>query len=75
MPDTTQLAGGQIDGRDQLQVILVTPTDGTPALVRVHWPQRPTTVTAAQYANVAAVITRLIAESAIALARHKVGNR
>jgi hypothetical protein len=75
MPDhpTKLLASGAITNHDEITVILIEPTDDTPLLVRVAWPRRPTTVTAAQYPNVAAVITRIIAESAIALARHKAG--
>jgi hypothetical protein len=52
---------------------LIEPTDGTPPLVRVHWPLRPTTAAATHYPAVAAVIVRIIAESATALARHKAG--
>ena len=54
-------------------VILIESSDGTPALVRVHWPLRPTTAAATHYSAVAAAIVRIIAESATALARHKAG--
>jgi hypothetical protein len=54
-------------------VILIEPTDGTPPLVRVHWPLRPTTAAATHYPAVAAAIVRIIAESATGLARHKAG--
>jgi hypothetical protein len=54
-------------------VILIEPIDGTPALVRVHWPLRPTTAAATHYPAVTAAIVRIIAESATALARHKAG--
>ena len=47
--------------------------DGTPALVRVHRPLRPTTAAATHYPAVAAAIVRIIAESATALAQHKAG--
>ena len=33
---TTQLASGKITNSNQLIVLLVEPTDGTPPLVRVH---------------------------------------
>jgi hypothetical protein len=43
MHQTTPLASGAITNHDEIIVILIEPTDGTPALVRVHWPLRPTT--------------------------------
>jgi hypothetical protein len=51
------------------------PTDGTPPLVRVHWPLRATTAAANHYPVVAATIVCIIAESAAALARYKAGGR
>lgn len=42
-------------------------------LVRVIWPELATTIAATHYPAVAAVIVRIIAESATALARHKGG--
>jgi len=38
MHQTTRLASGSITNHDEITVILIEPTDGTPALVRVHWP-------------------------------------
>jgi len=67
------LASGQITNHDEITIALVEPADGTPALVRVHWPLRPTTAAATHYPAVAAAIVRIIAESATALARHKAG--
>jgi hypothetical protein len=69
----TTLSEGKITNHEQISVILVEPTDGTPPLVRVHWPLRPTTAAASHYPVVAAAIVRIIAESATALARHKAG--
>jgi hypothetical protein len=69
---TTQLASGKITNHDEITIALVEPADGTPP-VRVHWPLRPTTAAATHYPAVAAVIVRIIAESATALARHKAG--
>jgi hypothetical protein len=70
---TTPLASGAITNHDEITVILIEPPDGTPALVRVHWPLRPTTAAATHYPAVAAAIVRIIAESATALSRHKAG--
>jgi hypothetical protein len=70
---TTQLASGKITNHDEITIALVEPADGTPPLVRVHWPLRPTTAAATHYPAVAAAIVRIIAESATALARHKAG--
>ena len=67
------LATGQITNHDEITIALVEPADGTPALVRVHWPLRPTTAAATHYPAVAAAIVRIIAESATPLARHKAG--
>ena len=73
MHQTTPLASGAITNHDEITVILIEPIDGMPALVRVHWPLRPTTAAATHYPVVAAAIVRIIAESATALARHKAG--
>jgi hypothetical protein len=70
---TTPLASGAISNHDEITVILIEPTDGTPPLVRVHWPLRPTTAAATHYPAEAAAIVRIIAESATALARHRAG--
>jgi hypothetical protein len=70
---TTRLASGTITNHDEITVILIEPDDGTAPLVRVHWPLRPTTAAATHYPAVAAVIVRIIAESATALARYKAG--
>ena len=73
MSQITELGSGTITNHDEITVILIEPTDGTPPLVRVHWPLRPTTAPATHYSSVAAAIVRIIAESATALARHKAG--
>jgi hypothetical protein len=70
--ESTDLARGTINGAE-ITIALVEPADGTPPLVRVHWPLRPTTAAATHYPAVAAAIVRIIAESATALARHKAG--
>jgi hypothetical protein len=75
MNQTTQLASGLINGHDEITVILIEPTDGTPALLRVHWPLRPTTAAAAHYPAVAAATVRIVAESATALARYLAGGQ
>ena len=70
----TDLASGLINGSDRLLVELIQPTD-TPAFIAVTWPAKPTVATPANYPAVAAAITRLIAESATALARWKAHGR
>ena len=65
------LASGQITNQDEITIAVVEPADGTPLLVRGHWPLRPTTAAATHYPAVAAGITRIIAESATALARFR----
>jgi hypothetical protein len=73
MSQVTPLASGAITNHHELTITLIEPTDGRPALVRVHWPLRPTTAAATHYLAVAAAIVRIMAESATALARHKAG--
>ncbi|MFL6048067.1 MAG: hypothetical protein ACJ72M_23515 [Propionibacteriaceae bacterium] len=73
MAQTTPLASGTINNRDEITVILIEPGDRTPGLVRVHSLLRPATAAATDYAAVAPMIVRIIAESATALARHKAG--
>ncbi|MFL6070929.1 MAG: hypothetical protein ACJ72Y_06560, partial [Actinomycetes bacterium] len=76
MPDTTQLASGVIDGRDQLQILLVQPYR-RPALVQILWPgsTRPTVVDAGHYPNTAATVMGLLAEASVTLAATRVYKR
>jgi hypothetical protein len=67
MHQRTDLSAGLINGHDRLTVELIQPTD-TPPIVAINWPAAATIATPANYAAVAAAITRLIAESATALA-------
>jgi hypothetical protein len=69
----TPLASAEVN-HDQLKVELVEP-DSMPAMVRIVWPAKPTVATPAGYPAVAAAITRIIAESATALARWKAHGR
>jgi len=64
LPDdpTTPLASGPTTNHDEITVVLVQPTDGTAALVRVQWPPRITTTTTANYPAVDAATTRIIAD-------------
>jgi hypothetical protein len=75
MSKRTQLASGHISNHDEITVILIEPTDGTPALVTVQWPPRITTAVAAHDPAVAAAIVRIIAESATELAAIKARRR
>ena len=72
MTDSTDLARGIINGHDRVLIELIQPTD-TPPIVVVTWPAMPSLCTPASYPAAAASITRLIAESATALARWKAG--
>jgi hypothetical protein len=72
MHNVTSLASGQIN-HDRLIVELIQPTD-PPAFIAVSWPSAATVVTPASYPATAAAITRIIAESATALARWNCGN-
>jgi hypothetical protein len=46
-----------------------------PAMVRITWPPQPTVVDPANYPAIAATITKIIAESATALAQWKAYGR
>jgi hypothetical protein len=72
MHQRTDLSAGSIDGSDRILIKLIEPPD-TPPIVVVTWPAKPTVATPANYPAVAVAITRLIAESATALARWKAG--
>jgi hypothetical protein len=87
MPKVTRLAHGQIHMSDHLTVEVIAP-DGWPnnrtdpnaaaeevPRIRIVWPSHATVCTPAAYPAIAATITRLISESAIALARWKAHGR
>jgi hypothetical protein len=83
--ESTDLAGGQINGSgDTITVQLIRPADipagertlrQNRAIIRIAWPPAPTVCTPGNYPAVAAAITRIIAESATALARIKAHGR
>jgi len=70
MHQRTDLAAGPINGSDRLLIELIQPPDA-PAMVAINWPAAATIATPANYPAVAAAITKIIAESATALARIK----
>jgi hypothetical protein len=72
MTESTELAHGTVNSADHLSVELVEPPH-MPAIVRIAWPPQPTVVDPANYPAIAATITKIIAESATALARWKAG--
>jgi hypothetical protein len=74
MNQRTDLSGGAINGPDRIVVELIEPPDAPP-IVAITWPGKPTVCTTASYPAVAAAITRIIAESATALARWKAHGR
>jgi hypothetical protein len=87
MNNVTRLAYGQIHMSDAISVELIAPNgwpnhridpdavgDEAPR-IRIVWPAHSTICTPAAYPAVAAMITRLISESAVALARHKAYGR
>jgi hypothetical protein len=70
MHQRTDLAAGPINGSDRLLIELIQPPDAPP-MVAINWPAAATIATPANYPAVAAAITKIIAESATALARTK----
>jgi hypothetical protein len=73
MHHRADLASGMVN-HDRLLVELIEPAD-SPAFIAITWPSAATIVTPASYPAVAAAITRIIAESATALARWKAHGR
>jgi hypothetical protein len=66
------LSAGAINNSDHLRVELIEPPD-TPPVVAITWPRTRTMATVTNYPAMAAAITRIIAESATALAGWKAG--
>jgi hypothetical protein len=73
MHQRIDLASGVVN-HDRLHVELIEPPDSPPSVI-VSWPAKATVVTPASYPAVAAAITRIIAESATALASIKARRR
>jgi hypothetical protein len=81
MNDITDLASATINGTDLITVQLIRPrmpaTERTlkPTVVRIVWPSQPSIVEARTYGETAAALTKLFAESAMALAGIKARKR
>ena len=73
MHQRSDLASGMVNS-DRLVVELIE-SPGSPPVVAIRWPSAATIATPASYPVVAAAITRIIAESATALAGLKVRKR
>jgi hypothetical protein len=77
--ESTDLAGGQINGSgDTITVLLIRPADMPgaertlkPAIVWIVWPPAPTVVDPKRFPDTAAVIVRLFAEASTTLASIK----
>jgi hypothetical protein len=74
MSKVTPLASGQINPSDNLTIELVE-ADETPAVVIVRWPLKPSVFHPRRFPDTAAVIARLFAEAATALAGIKANRR
>jgi hypothetical protein len=72
MNQRTDLAAGAINGHDRINVELIQPPD-SPPIVAINWPAKPTVASPGNYPAVAVAITRIVAESATALAWWKAG--
>jgi len=73
MPKRTDLASGVVNG-DRILTELVEPPDSPPIAV-ITWPSKASVYTPTSYPAAAAAITRIITESAVALARRKAHGR
>ena len=68
MPNqTTQLSSGLINRDDRLTVELVEPP-GSPAVIILRWPQKPSITTPDAYSNVAAACMQVLSAAIIELA-------
>ena len=65
------LASGQITNQDEITIALVEPADGTPLLVRGHWPATPYNLRRHPLPGCSGGDHTVIAESVTALARIK----
>jgi len=80
--ESTHLASGLVNG-DELVIELVRPADISAAgrtlkpavVVIIHWPMADTVVSPANYPDMAAMLTRLFASSAMTLAALKAGKQ
>jgi len=66
MHQRSDLASGMVNS-DRLLIELIVPT-ASPPIVAITWPTAATIATPADYPSVAAAVTRIVAESATALA-------
>ena len=74
MSQITELASSPINASATIIVELVE-ADETPAVVIVRWPAKPTVIHPRRFPDTAAVIAKLFAEAATALAAIKAGRR
>jgi hypothetical protein len=70
MSKVTELATGQINGRDKITVELIE-ADETPAVVIVRWPSKPTVLHPQRIPTAADVSARTFAAAAVRLAAIK----
>jgi hypothetical protein len=75
MPNqTTQLSSGLINRDDRLTVELVEPP-GSPAVIILRWPQKPSITTPDAYSNVAAAAMQILAAAVTELSAIRVRKR
>jgi hypothetical protein len=71
---TTQLSHGKINNSDELTIELVEPP-GSPAAIRILWPQKATITTPAQLDTVVAAAMRLLSAAVIEVSALRVHKR
>jgi hypothetical protein len=74
MSKVTELDSGQLTSTESITVELIE-ADETPAVVIVRWPSKPTVICPHCFPDTAAMLTRLFAEAATALAGIKARRR
>jgi hypothetical protein len=67
MNQRTDLAHGQLNGSDELSIVLIERA-GSPPLIRIRWPDKPTICPPAQLDTTVAAAMRILANSVVELA-------
>ena len=74
MSHVTELASSRITATDTITVELIEANE-TPAVVIIRWPAKPSVIHPHRFPDTAAILTRLFAEAATALAGIKARRR
>jgi len=74
MSNRTELATGQITNHDKLTIELIEPPE-LPAIIRIHWPDKPSMCPPAQFDRAVANAMRVLSNAVVELAALRVWKR